>query len=100
MSLLAQAAIFLAAAVLAVPVFRRLKLGAVLGYLAAGVIIGPWALRLVTDVESILHFAELCGAAAVRDRLELQPSRLWVRKAVFGLARRSRSPGQYWLRSG
>jgi glutathione-regulated potassium-efflux system ancillary protein KefC/glutathione-regulated potassium-efflux system protein KefB len=87
MSLLAQAAIFLAAAVLAVPLFRRLKLGAVLGYLAAGVIIGPWALRLVTDVESILHFAEL-GVVLLLFviGLELQPSRLWVlRKAVFGL---------------
>jgi glutathione-regulated potassium-efflux system ancillary protein KefC/glutathione-regulated potassium-efflux system protein KefB len=87
MSLLAQAAIFLAAAVLAVPVFRRLKLGAVLGYLAAGVIIGPWVLQLVTDVESILHFAEL-GVVLLLFviGLELQPSRLWVlRKAVFGL---------------
>ena len=48
MSLLAEAAIFLSAAVVTVPIFRRLRLGAVLGYLAAGVIIGPWALRLVT----------------------------------------------------
>ena len=87
MSLLAEAAIFLSAAVVTVPIFRRLRLGAVLGYLAAGVIIGPWALRLVTDVDNILHFAEL-GVVLLLFviGLELQPSRLWVlRKAVFGL---------------
>ena len=87
MSLLAEAAIFLAAAVVTVPIFRKLRLGAVLGYLAAGVIIGPWALRLVTDVDNILHFAEL-GVVLLLFviGLELQPSRLWVlRKAVFGL---------------
>ncbi len=87
MSLLAEAAIFLSAAVVTVPIFRRLKLGAVLGYLAAGVIIGPWVLRLVTDVDNILHFAEL-GVVLLLFviGLELQPSRLWVlRKSVFGL---------------
>ncbi len=87
MSLLAEAAIFLSAAVLTVPIFRKLKLGAVLGYLAAGVIIGPWALRLVTDVDNIMHFAEL-GVVLLLFviGLELQPSRLWVlRKAVFGM---------------
>ena len=50
--------VFLVAAVVAVPVARRFGLGAVLGYLLAGVAIGPWALRLVTNVESILHFSE------------------------------------------
>ncbi len=87
MSVLAEAAIFLAAAVVTVPIFRRLRLGAVLGYLAAGVIIGPWALQLVTNVDSILHFAEL-GVVLLLFviGLELQPSRLWVlRRAVFGL---------------
>ncbi|HEY7759657.1 MAG TPA: monovalent cation:proton antiporter-2 (CPA2) family protein [Burkholderiales bacterium] len=87
MSLLAESAIFLAAAVVAVPLFRRLKLGAVLGYLAAGVIIGPWGLRLVAEVDNILHFAEL-GVVLLLFiiGLELQPSRLWVlRKSVFGL---------------
>ena len=85
--LLAETAVFLAAAVIAVPLFRRLKLGAVLGYLAAGVAIGPWGLRLVTEVENILHFAEL-GVVLLLFiiGLELQPSRLWVlRKSVFGL---------------
>ena len=87
MSLLAEAAVFLAAAVVAVPLSRRLKLGAVLGYLAAGVAIGPWGLRLVTEVDNILHFAEL-GVVLLLFiiGLELQPSRLWVlRKSVFGL---------------
>ncbi len=87
MSLLGQAAVFLAAAVVAVPVFRRLKLGAVLGYLAAGVAIGPHVLGFVGDVESVMHFAEL-GVVLLLFviGLELQPSRLWVlRRSVFGL---------------
>lgn len=85
--MLAQAAVLLAAAVFTVPVFRRLRLGAVLGFLAAGVVIGPWGLRFVTEVDSILHLAEL-GVVLLLFvvGLELQPSRLWVlRKSVFGL---------------
>ncbi len=87
MSLLGQSAIFLAAAVIAVPVSKRLGLGSVLGYLAAGIVIGPWLLGLIDDVESILHFAEF-GVVLLLFiiGLELQPSRLWVmRKSVFGL---------------
>ena len=87
MSLLAQSVIFLAAAVIAVPIAKRLGLGSVLGYLAAGAVIGPWALGLITDVESILHFAEF-GVVLLLFiiGLELQPSRLWtMRKMVFGL---------------
>ncbi len=87
MPLLAQTAIFLAAAVIAVPLSKRLGLGAVLGYLAAGVVIGPWVLSLINDVETILHFAEF-GVVLLLFiiGLELQPARLWVmRKAVFGL---------------
>ncbi len=87
MSLLGQSAIFLAAAVIAVPVSKRLGLGSVLGYLAAGIFIGPWLLGLIDDVESILHFAEF-GVVLLLFiiGLELQPSRLWVmRKSVFGL---------------
>ena len=87
MSLLLEAAIFLAAAVIAVPLFRRLGLGAVLGYLAAGVVIGPWALGSVSDVDHILHFAEF-GVVLLLFiiGLELKPTRLWVmRKMVFGL---------------
>jgi monovalent cation:proton antiporter-2 (CPA2) family protein len=86
MSLTAQIAIFLAATVIAVPLFRRFKLSAVLGYLAAGVVIGPWCLGLFDDVESILHFAEF-GVVLLLFviGLELQPSRLWVmRHTVFG----------------
>jgi monovalent cation:proton antiporter-2 (CPA2) family protein len=87
MSLLAQVAIFLAAAVIVVSLTRRLRLGAVLGYLAAGVLIGPWAFGFITDVSNTLHFAEL-GVVLLLFviGLELQPSRLWVlRHSVFGL---------------
>jgi glutathione-regulated potassium-efflux system ancillary protein KefC/glutathione-regulated potassium-efflux system protein KefB len=87
MSLLAQTAIFLAAAVVAVPLFRRFRLGAVLGYLAAGIAIGPFGLRFVAEVDNVMHLAEL-GVVLLLFviGLELQPSRLWVlRKAVFGL---------------
>lgn len=59
MTILAETAVFLAAAVVVVPLFRRFRLGAVLGYLAAGVIIGPCGLKFVTAVDNILHFAEL-----------------------------------------
>jgi monovalent cation:proton antiporter-2 (CPA2) family protein len=87
MNVLSEAAIFLAAAVVTVPLFRRFKLGAVLGYLAAGVVIGPWGLKFVTAVDNILHFAEL-GVVLLLFviGLELQPSRLWIlRRSVFGL---------------
>lgn len=56
---LIQALIYLGSAALIVPIAVRLGLGSVLGYLIAGCIIGPWGLRLVTDAESILHFAEI-----------------------------------------
>ncbi|HEX7811251.1 MAG TPA: monovalent cation:proton antiporter-2 (CPA2) family protein [Burkholderiales bacterium] len=87
MNLLSEAAIFLAAAVVTVPLFRRFRLGAVLGYLAAGVVIGPWGLKFVTEVDNILHFAEL-GVVLLLFviGLELQISRLRVlRHSVFGL---------------
>lgn len=87
MSILTETAIFLAAAVIAVPLFRRLGLGSVLGYLMGGIVIGPWGLRLVVEVEDILHFAEF-GVVLLLFviGLELQPTRLWVmRRSVFGL---------------
>lgn len=87
MSLLAQSAVFLGAAVVAVPIAKRLGLGSVLGYLAAGAAIGPWGLSMVSDVESILHFGEF-GVVLLLFLigLELQPSRLWImRRPVFGL---------------
>ena len=86
MTLTGQIAVLLAATVIAVPLFRRFKLSAVLGYLAAGVVIGPWGLGIFQDVENILHFAEF-GVVLLLFviGLELQPSRLWVmRHAVFG----------------
>ena len=87
MNILAQAAIFFGAAVIVVPLFRRLGLGAVLGYLAAGAVIGPFALGLVTDVDAIRHFGEF-GVVLLLFiiGLELQPIRLWtMRYGVFGL---------------
>ncbi len=86
MTLTAQIAVFLAATVIAVPLFRRFRLSAVLGYLAAGIVLGPWGLGLFEDVERILRFAEF-GVVLLLFviGLELQPSRLWVlRNAVFG----------------
>ena len=87
MTFLAQAAIFLGTAVIVVPLFRRLKLGAVLGYLAAGMVIGPWGLGVVPHVEATLNFAEF-GVVLLLFLigLELEPSRLWaLRRPVFGL---------------
>src|SRR5262245_6047606 len=87
MHVLEQAAVFLLTAVLLVPLFQRLKLGAVLGYLGAGMLIGPWGLGMVANVESTLEIAEF-GVVLLLFLvgLELQPSRLWVlRRPVFGL---------------
>jgi monovalent cation:proton antiporter-2 (CPA2) family protein len=84
---LAQVAILLTAAVVAVSLFRLLKMSSILGFLAAGLIIGPWGLRLITDVSSILSAAEF-GVVLLLFiiGLELQPTRLWVmRRTVFGL---------------
>ena len=86
MTLTGQIAVVLAATVVAVPLFKRLKLSAVLGYITAGLVIGPWVLGVFTDVESTLHLAEF-GVVLLLFviGLELQPSRLWVmRHAVFG----------------
>ena len=57
-TLLRDALIYLIAAVVCVPIAKRMGLGAVLGYLIAGSAIGPWGMRLITEVESILHFSE------------------------------------------
>ena len=81
-----DALIYLGAAVICVPLASRLKLGSVLGYLIAGCLIGPHLLGLVSDVEHILHFAEL-GVVLMLFviGLELDPKRLWeLRSAVFG----------------
>ena len=86
-TLLHEAVIYLLAALIAVPISKRLGFGSVLGYLLAGIIIGPAAFGLIKDPEHILHFAEL-GVVFLLFviGLELQPSRLWVlRKWIFGL---------------
>jgi len=83
--LLFEAMVYLAAAVVFVPLASRFRLGSVLGYLIGGCVIGPWGLRLVKDVASILHFAEF-GVVLMLFLigLELDPKRLWsMRQAVF-----------------
>ena len=85
-SVLLNAVIYLAAAVIAVPIATRLGLGAVLGYLLAGIAIGPWGLRLISEVETILHFSEF-GVVLLLFLigLELEPRRLWsMRRPIFG----------------
>ncbi len=86
--LLFQAVVYLAAAVVAVPVAKRLGLGSVLGYLAAGVAIGPFALGFVGEERAdVLHFAEL-GVVLMLFvvGLELEPARLWrLRGPLVGL---------------
>ncbi|PZQ84885.1 MAG: potassium transporter [Ancylobacter novellus] len=79
--------VLLGAAVIAVPLFKRLGLGSVLGYLAAGLVIGPFGLGVFTDPQSILHVAELGVVMFLFViGLEMQPSRLWaMRGEIFGL---------------
>ncbi|GAB3771020.1 glutathione-regulated potassium-efflux system protein KefC [Ramlibacter monticola] len=83
---LTNSLIYLAAAVIAVPLSRAIGLGSILGYLAAGIAIGPWGFGLVTNVEDILHFAEF-GVVLMLFLigLELEPRRLWsLRRPIFG----------------
>ncbi len=78
--------IYLGAAVLAVPLARALGLGSIIGYLGAGIAIGPWGLGLVTDAQTMLHFAEF-GVVLMLFLvgLELEPRRLWsLRGPIFG----------------
>ncbi len=77
----------LGAAVVAVPLFKRLGLGSVLGYLAAGLAIGPFGLRLVTDSQAIIHIAEFGVMMFLFViGLEMKPSHLWgLRRQIFGL---------------
>ena len=85
-SWLINSLIYLAAAVVVVPLSKALGLGSIIGYLAAGIAIGPWGLGLVTDVQSILHFAEF-GVVLMLFLvgLELEPDRLWsMRRPIFG----------------
>lgn len=83
---LVNSLIYLGAAVIAVPLSKALGLGAIIGYLVAGIAIGPWGLGLVTNVQDILHFAEF-GVVLMLFLvgLELEPKRLWsLRRPIFG----------------
>jgi glutathione-regulated potassium-efflux system ancillary protein KefC len=85
-SLIRDAIFFLAAALVCVPIAKRLKLGSVLGYLVAGCVIGPFGLGFIRNVQSILHISEL-GVVLMLFviGLELDPRRLWgMRRQVFG----------------
>jgi len=85
--MLELAVVYLAAAIIAVPVAKRLGLGSVLGYLLAGILIGPFLLGLVGDQTDVMHFAEF-GVVMMLFLvgLELQPSRLWkLRHSIIGL---------------
>ena len=84
---LVQLVALLGAGVVAVPVFKRIGLGSVIGYLAAGIAIGPFGLGLFTDPQAILHVAELGVVMFLFViGLEMRPSRLWgLRREIFGL---------------
>ena len=85
-SWLVNALIYLGAAVIAVPLAKFLGLGSIIGYLAAGILIGPWGLRLVTSAQAMLDFSEF-GVVLMLFMvgLELEPQRLWsMRKPIFG----------------
>lgn len=85
-SLLFNVMIYLAAAVIMVPLAKRFALGTVLGYLLAGMLIGPWGLRLISGVEDILSLSEF-GVVLLLFLigLELEPKRLWaLRRPIFG----------------
>lgn len=84
---LTSAFIYLLAAVVAVPLFKRLGLGSILGYLVAGMVIGPWGIGVIRDVNAILQFSEF-GIAMLMFLigLELKPSTLWqLRRRLLGL---------------
>lgn len=84
---LVQVVTLLGAGVIAVPLFRRLGLGSVLGYLAAGLAIGPFGFGLISDPEAVLHAAELGVVLFLFIvGLEMEPAKLWgLRKQIFGL---------------
>ncbi|MCH1916763.1 monovalent cation:proton antiporter-2 (CPA2) family protein [Leptospira noguchii] len=86
-NLLINLIVFLSAAVISVPLFKRIGLGSVVGYLVGGTIIGPWGIGLISNVDSILHLSEF-GVVLLLFLigLELKPQRLWIlRRPVFGL---------------
>ncbi|MEH6551253.1 MAG: monovalent cation:proton antiporter-2 (CPA2) family protein [Pseudomonadales bacterium] len=78
MSILGSAIVLLGAAVVAVPIFKRLKLGAIMGYLVAGALIGPSAMNLVNDPNTIMHVAEIGVVLFLfLIGIELEPEKLW-----------------------
>ena len=86
-SLLMAVLVYLFAAVIVVPVAARFGIGAVLGYLLAGIAIGPWGFGFISDVDEILHFSEL-GVVFLMFLigLELNPAKLWqLRRSIFGV---------------
>ncbi len=87
MNLLAQAVLFLGLSVSVVPLFHKLGLGSVVGYIVSGLLVGPSVLKLVPDATDVIHFSEL-GVVFLLFiiGLELNPTRLWtLRKSIFGL---------------
>ncbi|MBB3899251.1 monovalent cation:proton antiporter-2 (CPA2) family protein [Roseococcus suduntuyensis] len=86
--MIGPAVVLMGAAVIAVPLFQRLGLGSVLGYFAAGLLVGPSVLGLITGAQSILHFSELGVVMFLFViGLELRPLKLWaMRGRIFGLA--------------
>ena len=85
--MIGPAVVLMGAAVIAVPLFRRIGLGSVLGYFAAGLLVGPSVLSLITNPEGILHFSELGVVIFLFViGLELRPQKLWaMRGQIFGL---------------
>jgi len=87
LSLTEQALVFIASAIVLVPIFQKLRFGSVLGYLIAGVLVGPFGLRLIPDSQSVIHFAEL-GVVFLLFMigLEIRPSKLWaMRRHLLGM---------------
>lgn len=86
-SFINQALFFIASAVILVPIFHKLGLGSILGYLVAGIIVGPYGLSMIHETEMLKHFAEL-GVILLLFiiGLEIQPSKLWsMRRRLFGM---------------
>lgn len=86
-SFINQALLFIGSSLVLVPLFQRLGFGSVLGYLIAGILVGPQGIRLIGDTESIMHFSEL-GVTLLLFviGLEIQPRKLWsMRRHLLGL---------------
>src|SRR5687768_5500645 len=86
-SYIQQVLVFIASAIVLVPIFKYLGFGSVLGYLIAGIIVGPQGLKLIHDSESVMHFAEL-GVVLLLFiiGLEIQPLKLWsMRRHLLGI---------------